>query len=202
VEEHGNSLAADRDFVGYETFIGFIMERSLHELEGDIVEIGAFMGGGTAKLAKFARKYGKKVYAVDVFDIEFDRTPDTGGTLMCDIYRAFLQGRSQRDVYSETTYGLDNIVTIDKDSRDVQFPEGQSFIFGFIDGNHHPEYVVNDFHVIWPRLVSGGILGFHDYDFELPEVTEAIDSLVDQYRSEIDEVYELKGRNTILLAKR
>ena len=56
------------DFVGYEVLVDFMEERVLHELEGDIIEIGAFIGGGTAKLAKYAQRYGKDVYAVDVFD--------------------------------------------------------------------------------------------------------------------------------------
>ena len=38
------------DFVGYEVLLDFIEERSLHRLEGDLIEIGSFMGGGTAKL--------------------------------------------------------------------------------------------------------------------------------------------------------
>ena len=45
---------AANDFVGYEVLIDFIEERALCELPGDLIEIGAFMGGGTAKLARFA----------------------------------------------------------------------------------------------------------------------------------------------------
>ena len=56
------------DFVGYEVLIDFMKQRALYELEGDIIEIGAYMGRGTAKLARFAQTYGKKVYTIDVFD--------------------------------------------------------------------------------------------------------------------------------------
>lgn len=194
--------AASNDFVGYEALIDFMKERALYKLEGDIVEIGAFMGGGTAKLARFARQYGKKVYAIDIFDIEYDRTMERGGARMCDIYRAFLQNRSQRDVYLEATRGLNNIITIDKDSKEVEFPEGQAFMFGFIDGNHQPEYVRNDFHVIWPHLVPGGVLGLHDYNFDLPEVTRTIDKLVEEYRGQIEGICELQERHIILLTRR
>ena len=45
------------DFVGYEKLVAFMKELSLHKLQGDIIEIGAFMGGGTIKQAQFARKY-------------------------------------------------------------------------------------------------------------------------------------------------
>jgi hypothetical protein len=189
------------DFVGYEVLIDFMEEHALYELEGDIVEVGAFIGGGTAKLARYAQKHGKKVYAVDVFDPGRDMTRDKGGTRMCDIYEAFLEGRSQWEVYRETTRGLDNIITIDKDSKYVEFPQEQHFVFGFIDGNHDPEYVRNDFYLVWRNLVPGGSVGFHDYDFDLPEVTATIDSLRNRHRDEISEVHEIKRKHIILLIK-
>jgi hypothetical protein len=194
--------SATNDFVGYEVLIDFITDRALHELEGDIIEIGAFLGGGTVKLARFGKRYDKRVFAVDIFDPGYDKTRDTGGTRMCDIYQAFLQGRSQREVYGETTQGFDNIVTIDKDSREVEFPEEQAFIFGFIDGNHHPDYVRNDFHLIWSNLVPGGTVGFHDYDFDLPDVTETVNRLIDEHRGEISEVREIEGKHIVMVSKR
>ena len=200
--ESGQPEEATTDFVGYEDIVNFMEEHGLCRLKGDIVEIGAFMGGGTVKLAEYARKYGKKVYAVDIFDPACDRSRDTTGARMCDIYEAFLQGRSQREVYSETTHGLDNIVTIDKDSREVEFPEEQDFVFGFIDGNHDPEYVKNDFYLVWRNLVPGGSVGFHDYDFDLPDVTGAIDVLIHEHREEISEVNRIREKYIILLTKK
>ncbi|MBE0480814.1 MAG: class I SAM-dependent methyltransferase [Dehalococcoidia bacterium] len=190
------------DFVGYEVLIEFIEERRLYELEGDIIEIGSFMGGGTAKLARYAARYGKKAYAVDVFDITRDTTPGADGTPMCDVYQAFLEGRSQAEVYAETIKGLDNVVTIAGDSRGVRLPEGQAFMFGFIDGNHQPEYVTNDFYLVWRCLVPGGAVAFHDYGCELPEVTAAIDGLVERHRDEIENVEEIREKHIILLTRK
>jgi hypothetical protein len=132
------------EFVGYENLISFVEERALHKSEGDIVEIGAYMGGGTVKLAEFARKYGKRVYAIDIFDPSLDKTIGKGGVKACDVYQAFLHGRSMLEVYQETIRGFDNIITIKADSREVKFPEEQSFIFGFVDGCHQQAYVEND----------------------------------------------------------
>jgi len=169
------------DFVGYEILIDFMEQWGLYELEGDIVEIGAYMGRGTAKLARFAQRYGKKVYAIDVFDPSLDKTSSRSGIKAGDVYEAFLQGRSMFEVYQESTRGFDNIVTMKQDSRKVSFPEEQRFIFGFIDGCHQQAYVENDFSLIWPHLVSGGALGFHDYKFgDWPEVTKAADKLMHQ----------------------
>lgn len=194
--------AAANDFVGYAVLINFMKERALQELEGDIIEIGAFMGVGTVKLAKFAQKYGKKVYAVDIFYHGHDKTEDVSGVKMCDIYEALLQGRPLLEVYRQTTRGFDNIKTIKQDSKKVEFSKEQNFIFGFIDGNHQPEYVRNDFYVIWRNLVPGGALGFHDYNYDLPQVTKAIDGLIDEYKNEISDVHEIKQRHIVLLTKK
>ena len=194
--------APTSDFVGYEILVGFMKKRALHNLEGDIIEIGAFMGGGTIKLAKFAKKHGRRVYAVDNFDPSCDRTEDMSGVRMCDIYQALLGGRSLEEVYRETTRDFDNIITIKQDSQKVRFPGEQRFIFGFIDGNHQPEYVINDFYIIWPNLVSGGALGFHDYKHGLPQLTKAIDGLIAEHKDEIGEVSEIGDRHIILLIKK
>jgi cephalosporin hydroxylase len=187
------------DFVGYEILTDFIEQRALYELEGDIVEIGAYMGRGTAKLAKFARRYGKKVYTIDVFDPSLDKTLSRSGIKAGDVYQAFLQGRSMFEVYQESTQGFDNIVTIKEDSRKVSFPKEQRFIFAFIDGCHQQTYVESDFSLIWPHLVSGGALGVHDYEFDdWPEVTKAANKLMHEYKREIGEAYEIEGKYNIL----
>jgi len=193
--------AASNDFVGYEVLLDFIRERSLHRLEGDLIEIGCFMGGGTAKLARFARRYGKRVFAIDIFDPSADDTESDDGVKMSDIYLAFLQGRSQLDVYRETTRGLDNVVTIARDSKLVSFSPEQRFVFGFIDGNHRPEYVRNDFDLVWRHLVPGGALGFHDYNFGLPEVTACINGIMSEHADEIAEIREIVPRHIVLLVK-
>ena len=189
------------DFVGYEVLLDFIREHGLYRLEGDMIEVGVFTGGGTVKLARFARRYGKRVYAVDIFDPDADKTETPDGVRMSEIYQAFLEGRSQFEVYQETTRRYKNIVTINEDSKRVRFPGEQKFMFGFIDGNHQPDYVRNDFCIVWPNLVPKGVLGFHDYDFELPEVTETINSLMAEHASEISERHEIKERHIILLTK-
>ena len=190
------------DFVGYEVLLDFIEARSLYRLEGDLIEIGSFMGGGTIKLARYARKHGKRVFAIDIFDPTSDATATPDGTRMCDIYLAFLEGRSQLEAYEEAVRGWDNIITIRKDSKTVSFPAEQKFIFGFIDGNHLPDYVRNDFSIIWSNLVPGGVLGFHDYNTELPEVTKCIDTIIAEHTEEISETHEIKPQHIILLVKR
>jgi SAM-dependent methyltransferase len=202
ISRKSKPASADNDFVGYEVIIDFINKRKLQKLEGDIIEIGAFMGGGTVKLARFGQKYGKKVYAIDIFDPESDKTPDKNGVKMCDIYRTFLQGRSQLEVYQQATNAFDNIVTINIDSKKVSFHKGQRFVFGFIDGNHQPDYVLNDFNLIWRRLVPGGSVGFHDYNFDLSEVTKTIDGLIYKHKDEISKVREIEQSHIVIVTKK
>jgi predicted O-methyltransferase YrrM len=187
------------DFVGYEILLDFVKRRGLHKFEGDIIEIGAYMGRGTAKLAEFARRCGKKVYAVDTFDPSLDATISKSGIRAGEVYEAFLKGRSMMEAYRESTRGFDNIITLKANSRDVSFPRRQRFIFGFIDGCHQKAYVENDSRLIWPHIVSGGLLGLHDYRFDdWPEVTEAADELMRQYKRQIGAAYEIEGKYDIL----
>ena len=103
------------------------------------------------------------------------------------------------EVYQKSTRGFDNIVTIGEDSKKIGFSEEQKFIFGFIDGCHQESYVENDFYVIWPHLISGGALGFHDYKFDdWPEVTKAVDRLIHEHKKEISEAYDVEGKYNIL----
>jgi len=190
------------DFVGYEVLIDFLRTRHIYRLPGDLLEVGAFMGGGTAKLARFARKHGKRVFAIDIFEPAADTTPMPDGTTMASIYLAFLEGRPQRDVYRETTRRCNNIVTICQDSMKVTFPPEQRFCFAFIDGNHDLDHIRSDFRLAWTHLVSGGVLGLHDYGTELPGVTDCIDSLVEAHRHEIAGRHEIPDRHILLLVKR
>ena len=182
------------DFVGYENLIAFLQEKELHKLDGDLVEIGAFMGGGTVKLAEYARKHSRQVHVIDIFEPVLDQTLSKSGETACSVYEAFLEGHSMLEVYKEATRNFENVMTIREDSKKVSFGQAQKFIFGFIDGCHQESYVINDFNVIWPHLVSGGILGFHDYEYDdWPEVTVAVKKLLAEHRSEITEMTEIVG---------
>lgn len=181
------------EFVGYDNIIAFVDEQALMELEGDLVEIGAYMGGGTAKLAALADRHGKRLYVIDTFDPTMDRTISRSTISACEVYQAFLQGQSMWDVYREATRHFHNIITIREDSRKVRFC-GQRFSFGFVDGCHAKDCVENDFGLIWHRLVPGGIIGLHDYQFDdWPEVTEGIVELMDCHKDEIAGTFELQG---------
>lgn len=190
------------DLVGYETLIEFIEKHNLYRLEGDILEIGSFLGGGTVKLAKSAMKHKKKVFTVDIFAPDSDITVNTEGYSMKDIYNFILQGKSQKDIFYKVIEGFDNITVIHTDSIELTFREDEAFFFTFIDGNHSSSYVWNDFKLAWNNTVSEGVVAFHDYKGDLPETTDAINKIIDTYREEISQTEEISEKKIIFLFKK
>ncbi|MGB9830892.1 MAG: class I SAM-dependent methyltransferase [Fervidicoccus fontis] len=160
------------------------------ELPGDIIEVGSFVGGGTRKLARYALQFKKRVYAVDIFKPSADLTTCEKGVRMADLYTDYLQklGLTMFEAYWFNVSKYSNVITIPKDSKEVKFRASQKFCFGFIDGNHSPEYVVNDFYLVWNSLVPDGIIAFHDYGYDLPQVTETIDNLIEKHKKDIEKL--------------
>jgi len=190
------------DLVGYETLIDFMRAKGVFGVPGDIVEIGAFCGGGTYKLARslLHLRSSKRVIAVDCFDVTFDNTQCTEGIPMSQLYARCLGGRSQMEMFCKVTRGLQNVVVIAADSRRVSLPT-DAVCFAFIDGNHAPDYVRNDFLLVWEKLSPGGVVAFHDYGYDLPMVTSTLDDLCAQHRSEIQESYVDAQKHILFIQK-
>lgn len=178
------------DLVGYEVLIDEILRHKLIDLEGDFVEIGAFVGGGTYKLSKTLLKYRsqKRIFVIDIFNISADTTKNTLGKAMSDIYASILKGRDQWEVFCKVTKNLPNIVVLKGDSKKVTIPT-EKIAFAFIDGNHEPSYVINDFYLVWPKLSIGGVVAFDDYGYDLPMVTETINCILSKHVQEIEKIW-------------
>ena len=196
-------LAELVDLAGYDLLGDFIRSEGLDRLPGDFLEIGCFLGGGTAKLAKLAASVGKQVWVVDIFDPSFDLTPNLSGDRMADIYQSFLKGRTQEEIFRQATAPWSSVIHILKqDSMKVRFPQGLRFAFAFIDGNHDPRWVKSDFELALRRLEPGGWAGFHDYRGDLPQVTAALDEMIDRHAGEIARIEMIKERWILLVQKR
>jgi hypothetical protein len=191
----------ETDLVGYEVLLDWIERNRIHTLDGDIVEIGSFLGGGTIKLASFFQRFGKNVYAVDIFDPSFDPTKNVEGSAMSTLYSKILRGRSQEEVFREITKECSNIVVIKGDSKKVMLP-CEHICFSFIDGCHDPSYVRSDFYLVWDKTVSGGVVAFHDYGGDLPQTTKAIDELIEKERNNIDKISYIEEKTVILINKK
>jgi Methyltransferase domain len=170
------------DWVGYEKLIDIITAYNLHHLEGDFVEIGTLFGGGARKLSAFLEECApqKLLYVIDIFDPNTDITKNTDDYPMNELYiRALstLGFPSQWEVFQRVTQGCKNIRVLKDDSKKVSLPT-EKVAFAFIDGNHAPDYVLNDFHLVWDKLEPGGCIAFDDYRGNLPQVTETIDHII------------------------
>jgi SAM-dependent methyltransferase len=178
------------DSVGYEVLLEEIERHRLDRVDGDAVEIGVLLGGGTAKLCGwFARNApGKRVLAVDVFDPDFDPTTTVAGWTMRELYAHRIGDRNQRAVFDEVTRGHENLVVVAGDSTSTEIP-AERLAFAFVDGSHVPADVESDFRLVWKRLAPGGIAAFHDYGADLPEVTETLDACVRARADQVDEVW-------------
>lgn len=182
------------DLAGYDLLLRAVRDRHLLELTGDLLEIGAFLGGGTYKLARYVERQAsqKTIYVVDIFRPEVDQTCSRDGHAMSELYRRrlgqFGPTASQFEIFQKVTAGCTNVVTLRGDSWDVQLP-AKALCFAFVDGNHDPAYVRNDFELAWRKLSPGGIVALDDYGHDLPGVTATIDELVREHIGEIESVW-------------
>lgn len=189
------------DMSGYDPLLDLIIQQRIYQLEGDFVEIGVFLGGGTYKLSKLLERLGvnKKVYAIDIFNPEFDITINIQGNAMSEIYKRALNAKNQYDIYREIIKNCPNIHTIVGDSKKIFLP-CEKIAFTFIDGNHSPDYVKNDFYLVWDKLVSKGVVAFDDYGYDIPHVTQAINQLIEENSCHISKVWN-DGLKTIFIQK-
>jgi hypothetical protein len=149
-------LGLQNDFIGYEALLDLIERYKIYQLEGNFLEIGAFMGGGSLKLARYAKKYSKTLTVIDLFNPDSDFTQNNRGEPMNWIYRKILGKKNLRKIFNKNTKNEKNIIVYAEDSRKIKFPDNLRLCFSFIDGNHDPEYVKNDFLLAWKKTVSGG----------------------------------------------
>lgn len=187
------------DMSGYEVLLDTIVRERIYLLEGDVVEIGAFLGGGTYKLSKLLEVLGvdKKVYTIDIFDPTFDTTMCTQRKAMAELYKGILGNLNQFEIYKEVTKNCKNVVTLICDSKKAVLPCNK-ICFSYIDGNHSPEYVRNDFYLVWDKTVPMGIVAFDDYGYDLPQVTKTIHKLIGEQSERIMRIWTVGGKRIFI----
>lgn len=140
---------------------------------------------------------------IDIFDPTFDWTVNTSGNAMNSLYMNALKkykGKSQYEVFLDVTKKCKNVVVLAGDSKKLTIPS-KHICFGFIDGNHAPDYVENDFTLIWNALTSNGAVAFHDYEGDLPQTTAKINELANKHSAEIKKKLHNKNKNILFIIK-
>jgi hypothetical protein len=189
------------DWVGYEILLEEIERHGIDRVEGDVLEIGALLGGGTAKLCRWfaTREPAKRVITIDVFDPAFDPTSTLEGWPMRELYANSIGDRDQRQVFDDVTRGCDNLVVVTGNSTQVEIPTDR-LAFAFVDGSHVAEDVRVDFETVWRRLAPGGLAAFHDYGENLPGVTHTLHECIGRHADEIARIWT--RRPTLLFVQR
>jgi predicted O-methyltransferase YrrM len=143
------------------------------------LEIGAFYG---ANLISVAQTYGahhdSKLYCIDPWE-DYDEYPEYKNE-QPNIYNTFTKNIEQS--------GLQDKVVVTRGFSNNEIPKFPDDFFDiiYIDGNHEPEYVLEDAVLSFRKLKTGGIMIFDDYGWGGPDLTQkGIDGFLNGYHKRI-----------------
>jgi predicted O-methyltransferase YrrM len=145
------------------------------------LEIGAHCGvNAICVAATYARHPDSKVYAVDPWQ-SYEEYPEYKET-QNDIFEAF---QHNIEIFQDCKNKIHGIKGF---SHEVihQFPN-DFFDMIYVDGNHQPEYVLEDGVLSFRKLKSGGIMIFDDYNYGGLDCTKrGVDAFLTAYRDRIE----------------
>ena len=143
------------------------------------LEIGAFYG---ANLISVDKTYGShpesKLYCIDPWE-DYADYPEYKNK-QTSIYDQFIKNIQES--------GLEDKVIIKRGFSNLQLPTFEDLFFDiiYIDGNHEPEYVLEDAVLSFRKLKVGGIMIFDDYGWGGPDLTKrGIDAFMNGYHKRI-----------------
>jgi len=143
------------------------------------LEIGTFYG---ANLLSVAETYGlhseSKLYAVDPWE-DYDDYPEYK-TEQDKIYNTFIKNinnfKFKQKIIVKRGYSYNVLMQLNDNFFDIIY----------IDGNHEPEYVLEDAVMSFRKLKNNGIMIFDDYGWGGPDLTKrGIDSFINGYYKKI-----------------
>ena len=143
------------------TLLDFITDRPGHY----VIEIGAFQGATTVRLADAVSRVGKHLIAIDPWNGYYSADEE--------IYRSFLHNIAPWN---------DHVTVLRTTSQDAVLPSVvlENAALVFVDGDHAGEAPYNDMVKFWPYVAIGGVLAVHDYFDRLlgTNVSAAVDRFV------------------------
>ena len=139
------------------------------------LEIGTFYG---ANLFSVAQTYGShsdsQLYCIDPWE-DYTEYPEYK-TEQTTVYDTFMQNVENS--------GMKEKITIRRgySNREIPYFPDNFFDIIYIDGNHEPNYVLEDAVLSFRKLKSNGILIFDDYGWGGPNLTQkGIDGFLSAY---------------------
>lgn len=146
---------------------------------GIFVEVGSWMGRSMSAMAEFLRREDKSIdlHAVDTFkgtlsegDAHSKIVADHGGSI-----RSAFEKNMLKSGIEVTVHEMDSCRAADL------FPNS-AIDAAFIDGDHAYEGVAADVSAWLPKVMSGGIIAGHDYDY--PDVRKAVHEFIPENKIE------------------
>jgi predicted O-methyltransferase YrrM len=149
------------------------------EIPINYLEIGTFYG---ANLLSVAKTYGlhndSKLYCVDPWE-DYEEYPEYKN-MQTSIYNTFLQNVENS--------GMKSKINIRRGYSNIEIPKFEDNFFDiiYIDGNHEPEYALEDAVLSFRKLKPNGIMIFDDYGWGGPDLTQrGIDGFLSGYHKRI-----------------
>lgn len=143
------------------------------------LEIGVSCG---ANILSVAKSYGlnndSKLYAVDPWE-DYDEYPEYKNQ-QPTVYKIFSDNIIK--------YGENDKIIVNRGYSNIEVPKYQDNFFDiiYIDGNHEPEYVLEDAVICFRKLKKGGMMIFDDYGWGGPDMTKkGIDAFLSGYHKRI-----------------
>jgi len=152
------------------------------------LEIGTFYGANLLSVAEsYAQHPDSKLYCVDPW-IDYEDYPEYKNQQI-DIYSQFLKNIEACSYKSKINIcrGFSNniIPTFDDEMFDIIY----------IDGNHQPEYVLEDAVLSFRKLKKDGFMIFDDYGWGGPDLTQkGIDAFLRTYSKMIETICTIQSQ--------
>uniref|UniRef100_A0A6C0ESS7 Methyltransferase n=1 Tax=viral metagenome TaxID=1070528 RepID=A0A6C0ESS7_9ZZZZ len=143
------------------------------------LEIGTFYGANLLSVAKtYCMHSDSKLYCIDPWE-DYDDYPEYKG-MQSTIYKKCMQNIAKS--------GAKEKITAIRGYSNNEIPKFQDDFFDiiYIDGNHEPQYVLEDAVLGFRKLKKGGIMIFDDYGWGGPDLTQrGIDGFLCGYHKKI-----------------
>ena len=143
------------------------------------LEIGAFYGANLLSVEKYyASQNDSKLYCIDPWE-DYENYPEYKNE-QPKIYNAFIKNIENS--------GVKHKIIINRGHSNLEIPkfEDEFFDIIYIDGNHEPEYVLEDAVLSFRKLKKNGIMIFDDYGWGGPDLTQkGIDGFLSGYHKRI-----------------
>jgi SAM-dependent methyltransferase len=143
------------------------------------LEIGAFYGANLISVANsYASHPNSELHAVDPWE-DYNEYPEYKGE-QPSIHATFLSNIMKS--------GSQNKITVHRGYSNLEVPKFEDAYFDiiYIDGNHNPEYVLEDAVLCFRKLKPNGMLIFDDYGWGGPDLTQkGIDAFLSAYSKRI-----------------